>query len=177
MKNSKKNRRTRKPNQETARKQSIKSALAGYHKVGRSGKSNIIQPSEEATRRYNSIPLLFEESGARDSVDGRITFDSWQQGDPVSLRDVTDGHLRRVTLKAGPVSIELVAEKTRDCWEFIARVYSVDKVCHDFVIKVGRRKLLSDSGGYYHWSSKLTPGQIELLSFEQNISFERLSWR
>jgi hypothetical protein len=134
-------------------------------------------PNNDATKRYGAIPLLFGTPAVSEVIVGRVAYDSWQQGLAPALRDIMDGHLRRLTLKAGRISVELIAERTRDNWEFVARVYSSDRVRHGYVLRVGRRKLLPGSGGYFHWSSKLAPRNIELLSYEQNISFERLSWQ
>ena len=134
-------------------------------------------PSEEALKRYALIPLVHRPAGGGATVHGKVAYDSWAYGEPVALRDTTDGFIRRLQLKAKKICLEIVAERRRNSWEFVARVYSGEKVLHDFVLKVGRDKLLPSSGGFYQWSSTKVPATVKLISYEQNVVFDRLSWR
>ncbi|MEE8575700.1 MAG: hypothetical protein V3T31_00460, partial [candidate division Zixibacteria bacterium] len=104
-------------------------------------------------------------------------FDSWSQAPAMALRDMSAGHLRRIRLERGNISVEIVAEKQQSGWEFVARIRRDDEVLHDFVMKVGSRKLLAKSGGFFQWSSKSVPHEVSLTSFKQDIAFERLSWQ
>jgi hypothetical protein len=85
--------------------------------------------------------------------------------------------IRRLCLKAGKLSLEIVAERRQDCWEFVGRVYDSKKVSSEYVLRVGAKKLLPRSQGFYHWSSKGTPRTLRLLSQDLQVEFERLSWR
>lgn len=136
----------------------------------------IYEPSDEALARLSVIPLLFEEPATYTSRMGRIAFDSWAEGPAVSLRDVADGHIRRIRLRAGKVSLEIVAERSKGRWEFVARVYRGSSVMHNFVMSIGRKKLLSESGGFFRWTSKAVPHRIGLASFRQTYTFERVPW-
>lgn len=107
---------------------------------------------------------------------GNVTEDSWRGRAPIDIRDVTFGHVRRVKLKAGKISLEFVAERRETDWTFVARVYEGGKVSSDYVLSVGRRKLLSKSQGFYFWDSKRPPGKISLLGDKSIIEFERLRW-
>jgi len=135
-----------------------------------------VTPASEATSRCSAIPLLRRGGPRRGQRDGRVTFDSWAKGAPIAMRDVTDGHIRCLHLAAGALTVEMVAERRQLQWEFVARVYSAKKVLHDCVLRVGNRRLLARTGGFFHWISGSVPHQISLLTFESETSFGRLSW-
>ena len=135
------------------------------------------QPSDEAIQRYSAVPLLFEEPRGARSYRGRVELDSWSGTGGVRLRDVTEGHVRRIRLGWKQLHLDVVAERTHDGWQFTARVEDGDDVAHGFVLKVDAKNLLPRSGGYYHWSSKRVPRVLALSSREQQITFEELAWR
>ena len=132
-------------------------------------------PSENALDRCGTIPLLSQLADDVPESSGSVVFDSWAGMAP-AMRDIMPGHLRRVQLKAGQTTLEIVAERVNDEWEFVARAYQGDEVKHDYVIKVGRRKLLAESGGFFHWTSKSVPRVVELLSLKRKMVFEELAW-
>ena len=152
----------------------IEELLQDQHGLGLS--QAVFEPSEDAVTRLSAIPLLFSEPSVATTRTGAMVYDSWSRGPLVALRDVTDGYIRRIQLRAGNISLEIVAEMNRGRWEFVARVYRRRSVVHDFVINIGRKKLLSESGGFYRWSSKTVPRKIGLISLGQRLTFERLSW-
>ena len=133
--------------------------------------------SSDALDRFALIPLFCGGEKSAAIVHGNTAFDSWAGDSPVALRDATDGHVRRIQLKAKKLSLEIVAEKRQNHWEFIARVYSGQKVHHDFVLKVGTRKILPFSGGFYHWTSRSVPYSVKLLSYKQHVIFDKLVWQ
>ena len=139
--------------------------------------SGIASPPDEAVDRYAAIPLLFESLPDQEPMIGRVAYDSQAHGHTVGLRDVTDGYVRRLRLTAGRIVMDLVAERRENQWEFVARVYSGSEVTHDFVLKIGGRKLLAGSGGFFHWSSRSVPRKLRLLSYDTTVLFEGMSWR
>jgi hypothetical protein len=90
---------------------------------------------------------------------------------------MVDGHVRRLKMKAGRLTFEIVAERRNNRWEFVARAALGRRVTSQFVLKVGRRKLLPQAGGFYIWRSKSVPRLMRLESYEQSIVFEKLAWR
>lgn len=132
-------------------------------------------PTLDAIGRLGAIPLLSQKAENIPETAGLVLFDSWAGMAP-ARRDITPGHLRRVQLQAGKVTVEIVAERQKDEWEFVARIYQGDKVKHDYVIKVGRKKFLAKSGGFFHWTSKSVPRVVELLSYKRKLVFEELAW-
>ena len=137
----------------------------------------IEQPSGEAISRFELIPLFCGSEKPAAFVHGTTAYDSWAGNSPVALRDATDGHIRRIQLKANRLSLEIVAERRQNHWEFVARVYYGQNVKHDFVLKVGTRKILPFSGGFYHWTSRSVPYSIRLLSYKQHVIFDKLLWQ
>jgi hypothetical protein len=135
------------------------------------------KPSDAAIARFCNIPLLFEESYDARTVRGRIIYDSWADDPATALRDTTDGHIRRLELKAGNLALEIVAERRDNVWEFVARVYDGKKVANRFVLKVGGRRFLPQTGGFFVWSSRMEPKILCLESFDTNISFEKVPWQ
>lgn len=138
---------------------------------------SLIPPSADALRRYEAIPLLFGASTGAKPKRGSVVFDSWAHGPAIALRDVTEGHVRRLRLKAGKVTLEILAEKRRAHWEFVARVYRSGRVAHDCVLQVGGRRFLASWGGYFHWSSKHVPSTVDIRSYDHEFAFEKLLWR
>ena len=133
-------------------------------------------PSTESISRLGAIPLLFDLPDNPGLQSGEVSYDSWRQGSPISLRDVGAGHIRRIRLSAGSISLEIVAELGHRRWEFVARVYHNEVVSHEYVLKAGGRSYLASAGGYFHWDSKSVPHQLSLLSADGRIEFERLAW-
>lgn len=134
------------------------------------------QPSAEATSRYKTIPLLFQQPARAPVLECPIVYDSSAQGQQVGLRNATDGHIRRVRFAAGNLEMEIVAERKDNAWEFVARVYQDGEVAHRFVLRAGARKLLADAGGFFHWTSETVPRRFRLLSYEQEIACEAMPW-
>lgn len=94
----------------------------------------------------------------------------------MDVRDVTFGHVRRVRLEAGKIALEFIAERRENDWNFVARVYKGGRVSSDYILSVGRRKLLPKSQGFYFWDAKRPPVKISLHGGKSVIEFDRLQW-
>jgi hypothetical protein len=138
---------------------------------------DLTEPSAQAIERYCAVPLLYDVSSGAAPVRGEVTFDSWANQPAVTLRDVVDGHIRRLKLKAGRLTFEIVAERRNNRWEFVARAALGRRVANRFVLRVGRRKLLPQTGGFYFWSSTSVPHRMRLESYEHIVIFEKLAWQ
>ena len=178
--------RTTKTSQRNARTKRTRQSQASMPKVIRdllptptkkAAPTGFAKPSDAALERYCNIPLLFDESSDARTVKGRTTYDSWSDGPAIALRDSADGHIRRLKLKAGNLTLEIVAERRDNVWEFVARVYDRKKVTNSHVLKVGGRRFLPLTGGFFVWSSTTEPKILRLESFDTVISFEKLSWQ
>lgn len=137
---------------------------------------SIERPSADSIRRLSALPLLFDQNPQRSATSGRVIFDSWADGG-VALRDTTAGHVRRLRLGSGKIALDLVAERQADGWHFTARARVGKKVSHDYVLKVGSRKLLPQSGGYYDWRARSVPRALEMISQSDHIVCEKIVWR
>jgi hypothetical protein len=133
------------------------------------------KPSSDAINRWKTIPLFFGGKGGKSGT-GHIISDSWTTAPAVALRDIADGHIRRLELKAGKVVLEIVAERMADHWEFVARVQTKEKIENNYILKVGQIRLLPYSSGFYHWSSTWVPRTIRLISFKRRLVFEKVAW-
>jgi hypothetical protein len=138
--------------------------------------ASFAEPGQDAIARLAAIPLLFDTPADTSREEGKISFDSWSHLSAVTIRDTSAGHIRLLKLKSRKITIELVAEKQHDGWEFVARIYKNKKIIHDFVLIANGKKHLASSGGFIHWSSKSVPKQINLLSFKSKLVFEGLKW-
>ena len=134
------------------------------------------RPSTEAIERYTAIPLLYHETGTVRQMRGRLIFDSWAERPLAQLRDAGPGLTRRICLEANGIRLEVVAERGRDRWEFVARVYDKNQVSSEYVLRVGRQRMLPKSLGFFHWSSKRAPAVVHLFSRTADIEFKGLSW-
>ncbi len=141
-----------------------------------SGQPPLRKPSTQAVDRFAAIPLLYKNSKNVRHIAGAVTFDSWSQQPLAQLRDAGVGLTRRICLEAGSTRLEIMAERKRDGWEFVARVYEAERVSSEYVLRVGRQKLLPRSQGFFHWSSKRAPKVLRLASNGVEIDFEGLKW-
>jgi hypothetical protein len=125
-----------------------------------------------------AIPLLADRAASSlPQAVGRLARDSWQQGPAIAMRDVADGHARRLSFEAGRYTLEVLAERTEGRWEFVARLRHGSRVVHDSVLAVGRKKLLAERGGYFLWSSASVPGKLVVLLLGQQLVFDGIPWR
>jgi hypothetical protein len=143
---------------------------AAYHKPG------FCMPSE-ALKRIESIPLISETGDTPKCIAGNVIYDSWRQLHPPMTRDINDGYVRTLKAKAGRITLELVAERRVDDWDFVARIRNGSKVDHSYVLIAGSRRLLAGVGGYFHWTSKQVPRLLKLVSYKQQVVFESMSWQ
>jgi hypothetical protein len=141
-----------------------------------SNPQNWFEPSPDSAARWKAIPLLNETPTRTRPRTGRVTFDSWEMGPSTPLRDVEDGQIRRLELKAGNLSLEIVAERAKDHWEFVGRIYRGKDVEHSFVLRIGRLKLLAGANGFYHWSSKAVPRTIQAVSYDDHLTIGGIEW-
>lgn len=140
------------------------------------GAEPLAQPGEAAMARFRTVPLGFEDVRPSTRRSGRVAFDSWRAAGAVAIRDVGVGDVRRLVLQAGKVSLEVVADRRADGWEFVARVYAEKAVSSEWAIRVGRKKLLPGVQGFYRWRSKRGPRSLRLVTAKQEIVFDSLSW-
>jgi hypothetical protein len=154
---------------------SARQTLRLLREAGGSGQ-DWYQPSSDAATRWKAIPLLDESLCGRRPHYGQVISDSWSSMPRLALRDVEDGHVRRLELRSGFARLEIVAERARGHWKFVARVYAGRLVQHAFILRVGRLKLLAGSGGFYHWSSAWVPRTIHILSYEDHAIFDGVKW-
>lgn len=158
----------------TADLKTIEELLKDQQELGLT--KTVYEPSEEAVIRLTAIPLLFGEPRGVATGIGSVAYDSWSDGPSIALRNITDGHIRRLRLQAGKIAVEIVGEMSKGRWEFVARAYRGATVVHDYVLNVGRKRLLSESGGFFKWTSKAVPRKVVLISLRERLMFERLSW-
>ncbi len=133
--------------------------------------------SEELISRFSLIPLLAGSQKPSKSISGDVSFDSWSQLPAFAARDGAKGMERRMRLKAGQITLELVAEHRPEGWEFTARVYDKRKVTSNYVLKIGRRKIPAGLQSCFFWSSDTPPRKIQLLSPKVLIDFGPLNWK
>ncbi len=134
------------------------------------------KPSLAAILRWKTVPVLFLKERTGQFEKGLIKSDSWASAPALALRDVVDGHIRRLELRSKMVSLEIVAERTQHNWEYTARVYSRNGVENCYVLNAGGIRLLPLSNGFYHWSSNRVPRSIRLISYKNKVIFERVAW-
>ena len=134
------------------------------------------RPSPDAVNRYTLVPLLFHDQAPSQQFIGDLTYDSWASQPRAALRSTGPGLIRRLCLKAGDISLEIVAERQQAEWTFTARVYAAKDVSSKWVLQVSGKRMLPGSLGFYHWNSKRTPQRIELKSIDEQIEFADLVW-
>jgi len=136
-----------------------------------------VPPSKDALQRLLAIPLLCADQASSERIAGRLALDSWQHGPAIALRDVADGHVRRLRFEAGRYVLEMLALRTGQKWEFTARLRHGDRVVHASVLRIGERRLLAQRGGYFCWSSSAVPRKLAVLLLEKQLVFDGILWR
>lgn len=133
-------------------------------------------PSPDTIERFAATALITDTTTGRTSRAGRMAFDSWKERAVANVRDLPAGLVRRICLRAGSITFEIVAERQRGEWEFVGRVYEGDEPRAGFVLNAGRKKLLPKAGGFFYWSSKTAPRRLTLVSGTTNLEFDSLAW-
>ncbi len=126
--------------------------------------------------RLSAIPLLFDSSSIKRTVSVPVGEDSWASGKRVGLRDVLDGHLRRIAFTKDPFRFELVAERRQRQWEFVGRFYCRGRVVNDMVLILGRRRVLPGIGGFFHWTSPGVVRHLGLTGPRRTFTLECIVW-
>lgn len=134
------------------------------------------QSPVDLLERLSAIPLLVSPQVPLVSASACVAEDSWAAGARVGLRDIVDGHIRRVIFAAGSYRFELVAERRCHQWEFVGRVYYRGRVLNDMVLMLGRQRLIPGLGGFFHWSSKQAVRRLSLMNAERHLTLESLVW-
>jgi hypothetical protein len=134
------------------------------------------EPPTELLRRQKAIPQLIASRHPAESLPARLVSDSWGDHPAVAVREAPFGVERRLRFRAVSYVVELVADRRLEGWDFVARVYDGEILTRQFILKVGRRKLVPGRGDCYFWSSKRPPQRLQLLSGELRIDLEKVKW-
>lgn len=130
----------------------------------------------EAVSRLAAIPMTARQIKPERRTAGRVHRDSWVDLPALALRDSGVGLERRLVFSAGHIRLELVAQRTRGGWEFVARVFENDTAVTEYVLRAGRQTLAPAADGYYFWRAEHAPRTIRLLSPQVQVDFEKVSW-
>lgn len=102
-------------------------------------------------------------------------FDSWKMPVPAGVRGATAHRERRLVFKDFDMTFDLRAEYREGLWSFIAQITAASD--SEFEILAGRKRVRSDDGGFYQWTSKRPPEKLALRSAEQTIQLPGLMWK
>jgi hypothetical protein len=84
---------------------------------------------------------------------------------------------RRITLTAESITLEIVAQRAIEGWEFTARAYRDNQATDEFVLTAGRRRILPGAQKCFYWSARRGPKRLVLQAMHCRIEFETLLWR
>lgn len=133
--------------------------------------------SPDLVERCAAIPLVGQSARPRRMQPGRVQFDSWSTLPALALRSIDLGGERRLRLSAGAYTLELVAQRQPDHWEFWARVLRKGtEPIPLFVIQAGRRKIVAGAHSVFAWSDHHPPRKISLVSADLRIEFQPINW-
>jgi hypothetical protein len=136
----------------------------------------IVSPPEAVTQTSKAIARLVAGRRPSRKVTAITVFDSWDSRPALAMRDLTPDVERRLRFRAGPFTIELVANRRVVDWECVARVYDRGRISRKFLLQVGSKKLLPEAGDCFFWTSKRPPRCMKLLSGPLLIDLGRLKW-
>jgi hypothetical protein len=133
--------------------------------------------SADLILRCAAIPLLARSTRPQRKQRGRLQFDSWSTLPAMALRSIDLGGERRLRLSAGSYTLELVAQRQSDRWEFWARIIRKGtEPIPMFVIQAGRRKIAAGAHSVFAWSDRYPPRRMSLISSTMRIEFEPIDW-
>lgn len=133
--------------------------------------ASLESPPARSIDRAAVIPVLVRPGAPVRTDVGRLIFDSWQHVPAAQLRDASRGLERRLRFSFRDITLEIVAERRPDSWEFSARVYRGDNPSCRFVLRAGRLRVLCDEHECFFWSGRHLPRKLTLLSSEHQIEF------
>ncbi|UCC43528.1 MAG: hypothetical protein JSU65_10335 [Candidatus Zixiibacteriota bacterium] len=138
---------------------------------------DLVMPPPDVMSRHSFIPQLLQSREQARTISGTVEFDSWSGLPALALRDAARGMERRMRLTAGPVSLELVAERQTRHWEFTARVYQRGRVSSGFILEAGRKQLYPGRRWCFRWTAAKPPRKLGLRSADLAIDFGALNWK
>jgi hypothetical protein len=132
--------------------------------------------SSQVPRQTAMLPLLVGNWTPRKIELGSVDYDSWRNDQAAAVRDAAKGAERRLCLSSGKISLELVVEQRPEGFSFTARCYRDDRPSNEFILKIGRIKLLPDMYECYFWNSGKLPKKLQLWSSSTLIDFTQVLW-
>ena len=130
----------------------------------------------QTPRQASMLPLLVGNWTPRTTELGKIEYDSWRIDHAIALRDAAKGAERRLCLSSGKISLELVVERRPEGFSFAARCYKDGLPSDEFVLNIGRKKLLPDMYDCFFWNSGSLPKKLQLWSPTKLIDFTQVLW-
>lgn len=127
---------------------------------------------------YDLKGIALRDSSRRPkrSRHGKLIHDSWANIPPVQLRGSAYRSERRVRFEFNNVVLELVIERTAGMFELVARAYENGAPSTEYLLQVGRRKLIPENHGCFYWMSDTPPRKLTLWSPETRIELGSLAW-
>jgi hypothetical protein len=156
--------------------ESCRATFEILRELGPYGLSPEPEVSESALERFSAVGLGDFKAQSGRVLHGLVSFDSWADRPALELRNSGVGDIRRVCLKAGTLLLEMIAERRRSSWAFVARVYRRGNSDSEVAIRVGQQHLLPQSEGFFHWTSSKAPRSLVVLTPAGEVIFEGLSW-
>jgi hypothetical protein len=140
------------------------------------GLLDVSLPFPRELSKHANLPLLSSDWIPRRTDTGKTVHDSWT-GLPVTVtRDSAMGLERSLRFASGPITLELVADRTPEGWRLAARCYRSEVPSGEFILKIGRRRMAPGLHDCYSWSALLPPRKIQLLSPSLRLVFDTDSW-
>lgn len=104
-----------------------------------------------------------------------LVFDSWAIPQPIGVRGKDIERHRRIRFKSEKITLDIHAEYQQRKWMFTAHVSGKADVSP--ILKMGKKNILPDQHGFYHWSSGRPPGEFYLQYENYRIEFPKLPWK
>jgi hypothetical protein len=140
------------------------------------GLLNVSTPFPRELSKHANLPLLKSDWIPRRTDIGKSVHDSWT-GLPVTVtRDSAMGLERSLRFSSGPISLELVADRTPEGWRFAARCYRSGVPSGEFVLKIGRQRIAPGLHDCYSWTALQPPKKIQLLSPSLRLVLDTGTW-
>jgi hypothetical protein len=137
---------------------------------------DLVAPSPRAYHRHGALPLSVSNWLPRRTETGKLARDSWTGLPATVTRDSAMGLERSLRFTSGPISLELVADRTPEGWRFAARCYRGSAPSGEFILKIGGKRIPPGLYDCYAWTSLQPPRKIQLLSPSLRLVFETGSW-
>jgi hypothetical protein len=131
--------------------------------------------AEAMVQRLTSVPAL-ATGPTRRPVTATFVSDSWQTPMAASVRGAGRGVERRLRYRVKDILIDLVVDRLGGKSECFLRVSRRGRPLPQFVLSLGKNKILPSDVGFFAWTGVRPPRELLVWSPEISVRLGSIQW-